>query len=171
VLVLDLNMPGMGGLEVLPKLRKEAPSVKILVLTGREEDYYIVQSLRAGANGYIMKSGDEQELVDGIMRVMQGQLVLGQGVAERMVDAMTGRRQSEEGGLALSEAERQVLLYVAAGYENEQIARTIHMSLPTLIETLARCMNKLNAKDRHAAALQALRTGLISIEELHDLEN
>ena len=169
VLVLDLNMPGMSGLEVLPKIKQEAPSVKVLVLTGREEEWYIVQALRAGANGYILKVGDEQELVDGITKVMQGQLVLGQGVAEKMVDGLTNKRSDEQSGNILSESERQVLLYVAGGYENDQIAKRIHMPLPTLIETLAQCMNKLGAKDRHAAALTALKLGYISLDQLHEL--
>ena len=169
VLILDLNMPGMGGLEVLPKIRQEASSVKVLVLTGREEDYYIVQALRAGANGYIMKSGDEEELVDGIMRVMQGQLVLGQGVAERMVQSISDKRTEHKTGNVLSESERQVLLYVASGLENDEIAKTIGMPLPTLIETIARCVNKLQAKDRHSAALRALKLGYISLDELHDM--
>lgn len=164
VLVLDLNMPGMGGLEVLPKIRKEAPSVKVLVLTGREENWYIVQALRAGANGYIMKSGGEDELLNGIRNVMQGQLVLGQGVAEKMVEGMTQNPTA-----ALNETERQVLLYVAAGYTNEEIARAINLSLPSLIEALARCMNKLDAQDRNAAALKALKLGYISLDNLHEL--
>ncbi|MEO0562793.1 MAG: protein kinase [Chloroflexota bacterium] len=169
VLILDLNMPGVGGLEILPKIRQEAPSVKILVLTGREEDYYIVQALRAGANGYLMKSGEEDELVDGILRVIQGQLVLGTGVAERMVDSITDKRTDRKTGNALSESERQVLLYVAAGYENSEIAKHISMPQTTLIETLAQSMNKLGAKDRHAAALKALKLGLISLDDLHEL--
>jgi DNA-binding NarL/FixJ family response regulator len=126
-----------------------------------------VQALRAGANGYLMKSGDEQELIDGIEKVMLGQLVLGAGVPERMVDGMIGKRS--EASKALTESERQVLLYVAAGYENDEISRKISMPLPTLIETLAQSMNKLQAKDRHAAALKALRQGVISLENLHEL--
>jgi serine/threonine protein kinase/DNA-binding CsgD family transcriptional regulator len=167
VLILDLNMPRMGGLEVLPKIRQEAPSVKVLVLTGREEDWYIVQALRAGANGYLLKSGDEQELIDGIERVIQGQLVLGEGVPERMVDGMIGKRA--ETSTSLTETERQVLLYVAAGYDNTQIARKISIPLPSLIETLAQAIKKLNADDRYSAALTALRLGHISLDSLHEL--
>ena len=141
--------------------------MKVLVLTGREEDWYIVQALRAGANGYLMKTGDEDELLEGIKRVTEGDLVLGKGVPERMVEGMIGKK--DEGPATLSESERQVLLYVAAGYENSEIARKISMPLPTLVETLAQSMNKLNAKDRHAAALAALRAGVISLEALHEL--
>lgn len=167
VIILDLNMPGMSGLEVLPKIKQEVASVKVLVLTGREEDWYIVQALRAGANGYLMKTGDEEELLEGIGRVMDGDLVLGKGVPERMVEGMMGKK--DQSSTDLTESERQVLLYVAAGYENNEIARKISMPLPTLVETLAQTMNKLNAQDRHAAALSALRAGYISLDALHEL--
>lgn len=166
VLLLDLNMPGKGGLEILPSVRQEAPNVKVLILTGREEDWYIMRAMRAGAHGYVLKSGDEQELVDGIIKVTQGQMVLGQGVAERIVTGMLGG-ESEGGGLNVTE--RQVLLYVAGGFDNAEIARHLQLSQPVIIETLARAMNKLDAKDRYEAALSALRQNLIDLNELHDL--
>lgn len=164
VLLLDLNMPGKGGLEILPTVRAEAPNVKVLVLTGRDEDWYIMRAMRAGAHGYILKSGDEGELIENIIKVTQGQMVLGQGVAERIVGGMMGGDNQD-----LSVTERQVLLYVAAGFENPEIAQHLQLSLTAVIETLAQAMNKLGASDRHAAALSALRHGLINLDELHDL--
>ncbi|MEZ4668744.1 MAG: protein kinase [Anaerolineae bacterium] len=164
VLLLDLNMPGKGGLEILPSIRAEAPNVKVLVLTGRDEDWYIMRAMRAGAHGYVLKSGDEAELMDSITKVTQGHMVLGQGVAERIVTGMMG---GETNGLNVTE--RQVLLYVAAGFENTEIAQHLQLSQPVVIETLAQGMNKLGATDRHAAALTALRQGLINLDELHDL--
>ncbi len=164
VLLLDLNMPGKGGLEILPSVRSEAPNVKVLVLTGRDEDWYIMRAMRAGAHGYVLKSGDEGELIENIIKVTQGQMVLGQGVAERIVTGMIG---VETQGLSVTE--RQVLLYVAAGFENPEIAQHLQLSLTAVIETLAQAMNKLGASDRHAAALSALRHGLINLDELHDL--
>ncbi len=164
VLLLDLNMPGKGGLEILPTVRAEAPNVKVLVLTGRDEDWYIMRAMRAGAHGYILKSGDEGELIENIIKVTQGQMVLGQGVAERIVTGMIGGDNQD-----LNVTERQVLLYVAAGFENPEIAQHLQISLKAVIETLAQAMNKLGASDRHAAALSALRHGLINLDELHDL--
>jgi serine/threonine protein kinase len=79
VLLLDLNMPRRGGLEILPEVRAGAPNVKVLVLTGREEEAYIVRALRAGAHGYILKSSDEIDLLEAISKVMHGQLVLAGG--------------------------------------------------------------------------------------------
>jgi DNA-binding NarL/FixJ family response regulator/tRNA A-37 threonylcarbamoyl transferase component Bud32 len=167
VLLLDLNMPGKGGLEILPTVRQEAPNVKVLVLTGRDEDWYIMRALRAGAHGYLLKSTDESELLDGIVKVTEGHLVLGQGVAEKIVTGLlTGRSEAES---KLNEAERQVLLYVAGGYENDDIAKQLQLPITKVIETLAQSINKLGAKDRNAAALKALKQGYIMLDDLHKL--
>ncbi|RMF80820.1 MAG: response regulator [Chloroflexi bacterium] len=167
VLLLDLNMPGKTGLEVLPTVRSKAPNVKVLVLTGQAEDWYIVQALRAGAHGYLLKSADETELVEGITNVVEGHLVLGHGVAEKIVTGvLTGK---SDGDVKLTEDERRVLLQVAGGYETEAIAAHLQMPMPTVIEMLAQSMNKLGAGDRHSAALIALRRNLISLDDLHNL--
>jgi DNA-binding NarL/FixJ family response regulator/tRNA A-37 threonylcarbamoyl transferase component Bud32 len=167
VLVLDLNMPMKGGLEVLPTIRRDAPSVKVLVLTGREEEQYIVRALRAGAHGYVLKSAEEGELIEAINKVTSGQMYLGRGVAEKVVTGLlTGGGPGEA---SLNEEEARLILYVAAGYENEQIARRMEIPMMNVIEMLARVMNKLGAKDRHSAALKALRMGAILIEDLHHL--
>jgi serine/threonine protein kinase/DNA-binding CsgD family transcriptional regulator len=165
VLLLDLNMPVKGGLEVLPMIRAEAPNVKVIILTGREEEWYIMRALRSGAHGYILKATDEEELVESIFKVVQGQMVLGKGVAERIVTGLLG-----EGKDKINETEKLILLHVAAGYENTEIARQLNLSMSIMIETLAQIMNKLNAKDRNAAALRALREEIISLDDLHDLD-
>jgi DNA-binding NarL/FixJ family response regulator/tRNA A-37 threonylcarbamoyl transferase component Bud32 len=166
VLVLDLNMPIKGGLDILPQVRRDAPSVKVLVLTGREEDAYIVRALRAGAHGYVLKSADENELVEAILKIMQGQMYLGRGVAERVVSGLLMGSSTE---LTLTDDEAKLMLYVAAGYENDQIAKQMEKPVTTVIEMLARVLNKMGAKDRFSAALIALRQGLILIEDLHQL--
>ncbi len=164
VLVLDLNMPGKGGLDVLPLVRAQAPEVKVLVLTGREESGYIVRALRAGANGYILKAADEGELIDAIVNVNRGHLVLGHGVAEKVVTGFL--KDTTETAREIDETERRILLLVARGYE---IARRLGLSMPLIIESLARIMNKLGARDRNEAALLALREGHILLEELHSV--
>jgi|GEM_PF-176444 len=165
LLILDLNMPNMSGLEVLPLIKIQAPSVKVLVLTGRDDDAYIVRALRAGANGYILKTADEAELFESMRKVMRGELVLGRGVAEKVVTGLLG----DDSKNRLTDMERQILLYVAGGYENSVIAQQLAMSMTDIIESLAKIMNKLQAKDRNSAALKALRNGDIQLESLHDL--
>ena len=168
VLLLDLNMPGKGGLDILPTLREKAPNVKVLVLTGRDEEWYIVRALRAGAHGYILKSTDERELLDSISRVMEGHLVLGAGVAERIVGGLLAAPTGVDADL--DETERKILLLVAGGYENEAIARQLRLAMPLVIETLAGAMNKLGARDRAGAALEALKRGYIALDDLHQLD-
>lgn len=167
VLLLDLNMPIKGGLDILPIIREKAPSVKVLVLTGREENGYIVRALRAGANGYILKSAEESELVDAIKSVMDGNLVLGHGVAEKVV---TGMLNPGINARDLNDVERQVLVHVAAGYHSEEIVDATGLALTHVIEAIASAMNKLNAQDRNAAAIQALRRGDILLEDIQHLQ-
>ncbi|HVO43579.1 MAG TPA: protein kinase, partial [Aggregatilineales bacterium] len=88
VLMLDLNMPNVSGLEALPKIKREHPEVKVLVLTGRDETPYIMQALRSGANGYLLKTAAEEEVVNAVRDVYAGGMVLGQGIAERIVDGL-----------------------------------------------------------------------------------
>ena len=166
VLLLDLNMPIKGGLDILPDIRRQAPNIKVLVLTGRDEDWYITQALRAGAHGYLLKSSSESDLIDGIIKVTQGHLVLGQGVAEKVV---TGMLRLPDDPQKLTDTERQILLLIAGGFDNEQISERLNLPMPDFVEALARAMDKMKAKDRHAAALQALRNGDILLDELQTL--
>jgi DNA-binding NarL/FixJ family response regulator/tRNA A-37 threonylcarbamoyl transferase component Bud32 len=162
VLLLDLNMPVRSGLEVLPEIRRAAPRTKVLILTGRNEDFYIMQALRAGAQGYLLKLAPASDLIDGIHRVVQGQMVLGAGVAEKVVSGMLG-------GPPLSEDERRLMLFVAAGLSNEAIAARMERSIIVVTELLARAMDKLGAADRNAAALAAIRAGYILLDELQTI--
>ena len=107
VLLLDLNMPGTSGLDVLPQIRAEWPDIKVLVLTGRDEDAYIVRALRAGAHGYILKTTDEKDLLQAVLDVYAGHLVLGHGVAERVVQGLM--TQGEGQANRLSDLDRTIL--------------------------------------------------------------
>ncbi len=165
VLVLDLNMPKMGGLDVLPLVRQRAPRVRVLVLTGRDEDWYITQALRAGAHGYVLKSDSENSLVDAIQRVGAGGMVLGRGVSEIVIGMVRSRTSDTK----LTEEERKILLLIAGGLDNAAIAERLGQDLISVIEALASAMNKMGSKDRHAAVLTALRQGDILLDELHNL--
>ncbi len=167
ILLLDINMPIRSGLDILPSIREQAPDVKVIVLTGREEDAYIIRALRAGAHGYMLKSSEEQELVDAMTKIMDGQLVLGRGVAEKMVTGMLSPDAADQ--IKLSDTDQKILLNIAAGLENDNIALKLDIPLVDLIEMLANIMNKLDTKDRHATALKALREGYILLDDLHDL--
>ncbi|MEO1645364.1 MAG: response regulator [Chloroflexota bacterium] len=164
VLLLDLNMPGKNGLDALPDIRKQAPEVKVLVLTGRDEDNYIMRALRAGAHGYVLKSTDEEKLVESIRQVMQGDMVLGRGIAEKVVSGVMGGDSN-----ALSDREMEVLLHIAAGMENDEIADKLDLGITKLVEINAQLLDKLGVRDRTSAALKALREGIILVEDIHEL--
>lgn len=168
VLLLDLNMPIRGGLDILPEIRRTAPSVKVLILTGREEDAYIVRALRAGAHGYILKSADEGDLVEALKKVAQGQLVLGRGVAEKIVGGVLSDQAPDS--VRLTDLDQRVLLHIASGKENDEISKELNIPLIELIEQIANIMKKLGSKDRYATALKALREGYILLDDLHDLD-
>ena len=166
LLLLDLNMPYKNGLEIIPDIREKCPHTKVLVLTGREDEGYIVRALRAGAHGYILKSIDERELIRSIEQVMAGEMVFGHGIVDKAISGLL----SKDGDVShLSEQECNLLLYVAAGYQNDSIAQQMDVTVSQVIESLASVMDKLNASDRNGAALAALRRGDITLEELHHL--
>jgi DNA-binding NarL/FixJ family response regulator len=93
-------------------------------------------------------------------------MVLGRGVAEKVVGGLMGRNDAKQ----LNEQEMKVLLHIARGYENDEITDKLNIGMTAMIEVMANIMNKLEVRDRSAAALKALRTGLITLEDLHDLE-
>ncbi|MBN2305791.1 MAG: protein kinase [Anaerolineae bacterium] len=166
VLLLDLNMPGMGGLDALPQVRSTWPNVKVLVLTGRDEDAYIMRALRAGAHGYVLKTINEEALIQAVHDVYEGHLVLGHGVAERVVQGLMVHNTAED--IDLSELERKILIGIAAGLTNEQIAERLKIAPQLVAAQLLTLIEQLEAKSRMDASLIALRRGLILLEELHD---
>lgn len=163
VLLLDLNMPKMPGLVALPIIKREAPSTKVIVLTGRDETTYIMQALRAGANGYMLKTADETELIQAVRDVAGGNIVLGQGVAERIVQGLQMMNETDP----LSEEERDVLRCIAAGDEdNAQIAGKLGWDQGETTRVVMQTLDKLGVSNRTEAALKALRAGWISVDDM-----
>lgn len=169
ILLLDLNMPGKNGLEALPRIRAQAPNVKVLVLSGRDEEWYIIQALRAGAHGYMLKSSPENALVEAILKVSHGTMVLGDGVAEKVAGGALRAGTAQSDG-SLSEMQRQTVLHIAAGFDVAEIARRMKLSIPVVDDSLTTAAMLLDAKDHNAAALQALRRGIILIDEVLALQ-
>jgi DNA-binding NarL/FixJ family response regulator/tRNA A-37 threonylcarbamoyl transferase component Bud32 len=165
VLMLDLNMPGASGLDILPQIRSTWPEIKVLVLTGRDEDTYIMRALRAGAHGYVLKTASENELVRAVRDVAEGHLVLGRGVAERVAHLAQGTAGDST---PLNELDRSILIGIAAGLTNDQIADRLRLDPQLVDEQLLSLITELGAKSRTEASLIALRRGLIMLEDLHN---
>lgn len=160
VLLLDLNMPGRGGLEVLAALREEGSAVKTLVVSMYPEDQYAIRCLRAGARGYVNKAGDPAELVNAIRTVMQGRKYVTAEVAQMLVDNLNAP-ESEELHASLSERELQTLQKIASGRKLSEIAEELMLSPKTVSVYRARVLEKLHLANNAELTVYAIRNGLV----------
>ena len=159
VIVLDINMPGGGGLEVARRVREmELPS-KIVVLTMYAEDRYVMEAVRLGASGYVLKRSADKELLDAIRAVAAGEAYLTQAA----VRLLLATQQSEAGRPepALSSREREVLGFTARGFSNLEIAERLFVSPKTVDTYRSRIMAKLDLHRRSQLVDYALRHGLL----------
>jgi DNA-binding NarL/FixJ family response regulator len=160
VLLLDLNMPGRGGLEVLGALREEDSPVKTLVVSMYPEDQYAIRCLRAGARGYVNKAGDPAELVNAIRTVMQGRKYVTPEVAQMLVDNLNAP-ESQELHASLSERELQTLQKIASGRKLSEIAEELMLSPKTVSVYRARVLEKLHLGNNAELTVYAIRNGLV----------
>ena len=160
VLVLDLNLPGRGGLEVLGALKEEGSTVKTLVVSMYPEDQYAIRCLRAGANGYLNKAGEPAELVTAIRTVMQGRKYVTAEVAQMLVDTLNAP-ESEELHASLSERELQTLQKIASGKKLSDIAEELMLSPKTVSVYRARVLEKLHLANNAELTDYAIRNGIV----------
>ena len=160
VLVLDLNMPGRGGLEVLAALREEGSPVKTLVVSMYPEDQYAIRCLRAGARGYLNKAGEPAEMIAAIRTVNQGRKYVTPEVAQMLVDNLNAP-ETEELHASLSERELQTLQKIASGKKLSEIAEELMLSPKTVSVYRARVLEKLHLSNNAELTVYAIRNGLV----------
>jgi DNA-binding NarL/FixJ family response regulator len=160
VLVLDLNMPGRGGLEVLAALREEGSPVKALVVSMYPEDQYAIRCLRAGARGYLNKAGEPAEMIAAIRTVQQGRKYVTPEVAQMLVDNLH-TPESEELHASLSERELQTLQKIASGKKLSEIAEELMLSPKTVSVYRARVLEKLHLSNNAELTVYAIRNSLV----------
>ena len=150
VLVIDLSMPVMGGADATARVRRDCPSVKVLALTVHEEQLYLTQLLRAGASGYVLKRAAAVELVRAVRSVASGGTYIDPSLTRTLVagylDAERAAKEPEQA--ALSEREREVLLRIARGFSNKEIAAELGLSVKTVETYKARVVEKLGLRSR-----------------------
>jgi two-component system, NarL family, invasion response regulator UvrY len=160
VLILDLNLPGRGGLDVLSTLRENNSPVKVLVVSMFAEDQYAIRCLRAGAQGYLNKAGDPSALVHAVRCVAQGRRYVTPEVSEMLIDSLAAPT-SEALHAALSEREMQTLLKIASGKRLADIAEDLMLSPKTVSVYRARLLEKLKLKNNAELAVYAIRNELV----------
>ncbi len=166
VLVMDLQMPGMSGLEALRQLKKQNSPVRVLVLTMHKEIQDVLRVLRAGAAGYILKDAAATVLAEGIRTVHQGDVYLDPTISTRVVTLLLERLGDEELATpldVLTDREREVLQLIGEGRSRQEIAETLCVSPKTVDAHRANIMRKLNAEDTAALVRIAVRYGMVSL--------
>ena len=160
VLVLDLNMPGRGGLEVLSSLRESGSAIKVLIVSMFPEDQYAIRCLRAGAQGYLNKAGDPADLINAVRTVAQGRKYVTPDVAHMLVESLSAP-ENESLHAALSERELQTLLKIASGKRLSDIAEELMLSPKTVSVYRARVLEKLKLGNNAELTVYAIRNGLV----------
>jgi NarL family two-component system response regulator LiaR len=160
VVLMDLVMPGEGGVAAIRALRERRPEARVLVLTSFLDDEKLFPAVRAGAAGYLLKDVEPAELVRAIRTVDDGEALLHPAVAARLMEefAQTERPAADE---ALTAREREVLTLIARGLSNKLIARDLEIAEKTVKTHVSSILGKLGLTDRTQAALYAVRSGLI----------
>lgn len=159
VAVLDIQMPGMNGIDVVRKVRADRQAVGLLVLTAYEEDPYVRAVLKAGANGYVLKSASPQQIIQAVRDVHQGKTVLDAMIAQRLAHSTTGPAEPVE---ALTERELEILSLAGKGLTNKAIGVQLNISDRTVQNHLAHIFGKLQAASRTEAVMRAVALGLLS---------
>jgi DNA-binding NarL/FixJ family response regulator len=160
VLVLDLNLPGRGGLEVLASLREGGSAVRVLIVSMFAEDQYAIRCLRAGAHGYLNKAGDPAELVSAVRTIAQGRKYVSAAVSEMLVNNLS-EPTSETLHSTLSERELQTLLKIASGRKLSEIAEELMLSPKTVSVYRARLLEKLKLGNNAELTVYAIRNELV----------
>ncbi|MEP0805102.1 MAG: response regulator transcription factor [Chloroflexota bacterium] len=166
LILLDLSMPALGGLDALPALRKLVPNAKILILTMHDDPQYLRQALKHGASGYVLKKAADSELLSAIQAVLRGEVYVHPSMTRILLDDMLEKplaKQQNEWD-SLSEREQEVLKMVALGHTSAEIAEQLNLSAKTVETYRARGMEKLGLRTRAALVKFVLQEGLIKRE-------
>ena len=163
VLVLDINLPGRSGLDVLHSLKDEVTSMRVLVVSMYPEDQYAIRALRAGAFGYVNKGGDPAHIVTAVRTVAQGRKYVTPEIAQMLVESLT-TPQIANAHEKLSDRELQTLVMIASGKRLSDIAEDLTLSPKTVSVYRARVLEKLGLANNSEMTVYAIRNGLVGSE-------
>lgn len=162
IVLMDLLMPRMDGIAATGAIRSELPGVEVVALTSVLEDGSVAGAVRAGAAGYVLKTTDAEELRRAVAAVAAGRVYLTPAAASRLLDEVRTPVPRD----ALTDREAEVLALIARGLANKQIARSLHITEKTVKSHVSSVLGKLGVTSRTQAALYAVRTGLVPLDEL-----
>ena len=166
VILMDIYMPRMDGLQAAKEIHARFPKIAIVMLTSSERDGHLYEAVQVGVSGYLLKSLDANELFDLLSGVVNGETAMTRAMAGRLLKAVANRMADEDKGeQALTERELFVLRLVASGASNQEIAQKLSISINTVKSHLKNILEKLQLENRTQAATYALKHGLVSSRE------
>jgi two-component system, NarL family, response regulator LiaR len=165
VAVLDVRMPGATGIDVARWIRQQALPVGVLILTAYDDDPFVIAAMQAGANGYMLKNAEADEMTAAVRAVHSGEPALDPNIARKLMSHMAGDRQSSQLTEPLTEREREVLQLVASGLTNRGIGLKLSISDRTVQGHLASIYTKLQVNSRTEAVTRGLNLGIIQLPE------
>jgi DNA-binding NarL/FixJ family response regulator len=163
VVLMDIKMPNVDGIEATRTIMETVPGVRILILTTFETDSQVIQALKAGASGYVLKDSSAAAIVSSIVAVMSGERVMASAVANRVLDMLTGSTTPKEFYDGLTNREIEILKLLANGMANKQIAYRLKISEKTVRNHVSNTYEKLGIYDRSQAVLYAVKKGLVEV--------
>ncbi len=165
VVLMDLSMPGMGGISATRKIRDMVPASRVLILTVHTDDAHVFQGIKAGAQGYILKDCTPEDLTRAIRTVYSGDTIISQDIAGKMLTTFEGIRSDTEFTPALTERELEVIKALAQGKSNKEIAKALEISEKTVRNHASNIYKKLHIFDRTQAVIYAIREGLVDLDD------
>ncbi|MFV1962010.1 MAG: response regulator [Acidimicrobiia bacterium] len=169
VVLMDLGLPGVGGVEATREIKARWPDVEVLVLTVHDDDQYVFEAIRAGASGYLLKDVHDNELIDAVLAVAEGGVVLQPAIARRLVAVLRTRGKTLDEPSrtnALTDRELQVLRLVAKGLSNRDVGERLGVSARTVETHLTHVYRKLGASSRTEATIRGLRDAWLKLDEI-----
>jgi DNA-binding NarL/FixJ family response regulator len=160
VVVMDVNMPGLNGIEATRRIVAESPHIGVLVLTMFDEDENVFQAMRAGARGYLLKGADRDDILRAVRAVSSGDAIFGPALARRLIRYFAAGRTRPVPFSDLTDREREVLELLARGHSNAEIARHLAISPKTVRNHVSNVFAKLQVSDRAQAIIRARQAGL-----------
>jgi DNA-binding NarL/FixJ family response regulator len=166
LVIMDLSMPGMNGMDALKDIKDRMPEVKALVLTVHAEEEYVLASLQAGANGYVLKDATQNELLAAAERVLDGKTYLSPDITEKVINRYLNTNGSSQEPVTrwdtVTQRERQILKLIAEGHTNKSMSDYLCISVKTVEKHRANLMKKLDLHSVSALTTYALEKGIIS---------
>jgi two-component system, NarL family, response regulator NreC len=170
LVIIDIFMPGLSGIEATRLIKKKHPETKVLALTGFENEDYVYQIIRSGAGGYVLKSAEKDELLKAVRAVINGERFFSPGISKLMIDNYLRRAEGKpepvpEGTIPLTPREREIVALIADGMTNQEIGEKLFISARTVDTHRTNIMQKLDIHDVASLVRYAMQKGLVTKKE------